>query len=225
MRRRLLFEADGDEGKDFTPSSQPEDDTGDTGDTANEDENNGEAGGDEADTNDDSGEEGEESTDGDNEGEANEDNEDFKIDAEDDTGEEGDGDASDDGGDDNGSSDSDSGESPTVDNEDTRRDKEIFDSLSPQEQKLKTMQMKKLYMELYANCNYVVEKINSIGTSYDELNIQIKKSLSILFNLKTMINDYLLYLFDSKSYFDNDAMFNIYLSILNSVKHVIKDIC
>lgn len=213
-RRKLLFEADEEDAGSFSASSEPEDGS------ENKSDNNSQS--EEGDTKDEEntedntdGEDTQEDGDGEDNGESNEDNDDFSIDAD------GDGEGADDG---DSSDDSSSSEEEEVNNEDTKRDKEIFDSLSPQEQKLKTTKLNELYLELYSNCNYIIEKINSISTPYEDLNIQIKKTLSILFNLKQMVSDYITNLFESKSYMENDINFNRYLSILNSVKGIVNDI-
>lgn len=201
IKRKLLFEV---EDEEFSASSEEED--GDNKEDNNDSESN----------------EGGEETEGDDDT-SNEDNDDFNIDADSDDGDSGDGES--DGDDtDNDSSESDNNTEETIENEDTMRDKEIFDSLSPQEQKLKTTELNKLYLELYSNCNYIIDKINRIGTPYEELNIQIKKTLAVLYNLKQMVSDYITNLFNSKSYIENDINFNRYLSILNSVKGIIEDI-
>lgn len=116
-------------------------------------------------------------------------------------------------------------EEEPVDNEDTRRDKELFDSLSPQEQKEKNIELKKLYFQLYSNCDYVIDKLNNISDAdMEEYGVQIRKVLSVLFDLKQMISDYATKLYASKSYIENDIMFNRYLSILNTVKNITSDI-
>lgn len=224
-RRKLLFEidegdsstADSNSKEEFTASGEQEDAVG-SSDDAGEDEKDSDSSNDNESGEEENGEKSEE------EDTSNEDNEDFNIDSEpDEETSDGEDDSSEDSGTSGGGSSSDDDGGP-VDNEDTRRDKEIFDSLSPQEQKQKTNKLKELFLELYSNCNYIIEKFNSSNTSYEELNMQIKKSLSILFNLKQMVSDYVMELFDSKSYMENDIMFNRYLSILNSVKKVTKDI-
>ena len=116
-------------------------------------------------------------------------------------------------------------EEEPVDNEDTRRDKELYDSLSPQEQKERNIKQKKLFFELYSNCDYVIDKLNNISDAdLEEYGVQIRKTLSMLFDLKQMVSDYATKLYDSKSYIENDIMFNRYLSILNTVKNITSDI-
>lgn len=116
-------------------------------------------------------------------------------------------------------------EEEPVDNEDTRRDKELYDSLSPQEQKERNIQLKTLFFRLYSNCDYVIDKLNNISDAdLEEYGVQIRKTLSMLFDLKQMVSDYATKLYDSKSYIENDIMFNRYLSILNTVKNITSDI-
>lgn len=154
---------------------------------------------------------------------ANEDNEDFNIDATDDN-----------LGDDLGGGDTETGgntegngESPEaqvdVDNEAKQKDREIFDTLSPQEQKIKTIQLKKLYMDLYTRCDQIIDKYNTLGVDYEDLGEPVHRCVDIIYNLKQMISTYLLYLFDSKSYFENDIKFNEFLVVLNKIKAITKD--
>ena len=156
---------------------------------------------------------------------ANEDNDDFTIDASDDgiddTGT-GDGDVGGEGdlGGDNASPETQDAE---IDNAAKRKDREIFDSLSPQEQKIKTVKLKELFMDLYNRCDQIMDKYNSIGVDYEDLGLPIHKSVEALYGLKQMISTYLLYLFDSKSYIENDIQFNRFLTALNQIKLISKD--
>lgn len=223
-KTRFLFEADDDtpdEGfssggvqKDDEPADNSSEDTS-TNDSNTEDSQSKES-------NEDSGEENNEESD-----EPTDD--DFSIDSDmDDTGEETGSDDSGDIGSDDSSSDSGSEEENdevTVSNSKVKEtEKELFDSLSPEEQKIKIKELKNLYMELYTNCNNVIEKLNSVSVELDDVNIQIKKVINVLFETKRMISDYLLNIFDSKSYIENDIMFNNYLRVFNSVKNITNDI-
>lgn len=149
---------------------------------------------------------------------ANEDNDDFTIDA-DDTGMD---DGEDTGGGNEGGENN-SAADAEVDNEAKRKDREIFDTLSPQEQKIKTVKLKELFMDLYNRCDQISDKLNSIGVDYEDLGSPIHKSVETLYSLKEMISTYLLYMFDSKSYIENDITFNRFLTALNQIKLVTKD--
>ena len=109
-------------------------------------------------------------------------------------------------------------ENPDVDNPAKKKDREIFDDLTPEEQKVKNIKLKELYLDFYSKCETLIDKYNKIGTDNEEYSKPIKKILNILYDLKNMESDYLLNLFDSKTYIENDIMFNSYLTILNSIK-------
>ena len=152
---------------------------------------------------------------------ANEDNDDFTIDATDDG-------IDDAGGGDTGSDTGGEGSSPEtqnvdVDNAAKKKDREIFDTLSPQEQKIKTVKLKELFMDLYNRCDQIMDKYDSIGVDYEDLGLPIHKSIEALYGLKQMISTYLLYLFDSKTYIENDIQFNRFLTALNQIKLISKD--
>ena len=148
--------------------------------------------------------------------------EDFDIDANDDLGDDT-GDGNEDTGGDNSATDNADGSEAGVDTAAKKRDREIFESLSPEEQKLKLVKLKELYMKLYARCEQIIEKYDSLGVKYEDLVIPIKNSVNALYSLKDTISSYLLYLFDSKSYIENDIMFNRFLVAMNQIKLITKD--
>lgn len=129
------------------------------------------------------------------------------------------------GGGENSSSSSSGGDgngdpNASVDTEAKKKDRQLFDSLTPQEQKLKTLELKRLYMDLYDNCEQISEKFEILGVEFDQLSPSITSVISNLFNLKNMISTHLLYLFDAKTYYENDVQFNQYLLALNKIKLV-----
>ena len=152
---------------------------------------------------------------------------DFNIDADDDTGD-------DDGG------DSDTADTSTDDNEPTAeedaandessekdikaKEKEIFASLSPAEQRVKNKQLKNRFKDLYDNCSNIIEKINEIGGDIQSVSPQLKRTISILFEIKSNIYDYLMDLYDANGYFENEIIYNKYLVMLNSVKNILVEI-
>lgn len=211
-----LKEADDDENQDTDSAdnatdAKSADDDSDNDDTSSEDNDNQE----------------DDNEDQDNDDNKQDDSQDdnFDIDASDNT-------SNDDNEQDDSSSSQSSGSSTeeevNVDNDAKKKDREIYDSLTPQQQKVKNIKLKELFMELYSKCESLIDKYNQIGTEYEYISKPIKKVLNALYNLKEMVSDYLLNLFDSNSYLENDTMFNAYLSILNSIniitKNIVKDV-
>lgn len=151
---------------------------------------------------------------------------DFNIDAADDIGGGDDAGAGDDNSDnsgDDGDANASDGSEAAVDTAAKKRDREIFDTLSPEEQKLKTVKLKELFMKLYSRCGQIIEKYDSLGVHYEDLTEPIKNSVNALYGLKDTISSYLLYLFDSKSYIENDIMFNRFLVAMNQIKLITKE--
>ena len=85
------------------------------------------------------------------------------------------------------------------------------------------VKLKELYMKLYSRCGQIIEKYDSLGVRYEDLVEPIKNSINALYSLKDTISSYLLYLFDSKSYIENDIMFNRFLVAMNQIKLITKD--
>ena len=215
--RSVLNEADEDPNTTDTTEETP-----DEGDPNTDEQDSGEENTDtEEDTGDSTEESPDDSEDNESEEDTGEDNadEDFNIDAEDDT-EDGETDTD---GDDSSSDDinSDSGDSEEdeIDPDSLKAlDGKLYEDLNPAEQKLKLRHMKQLYTDLFYKCASISEKLNSIFVEDDIATLQIKMAGSMIFNLKQMVSDYFLNIFDSKSYQENDIMFNRYLAILNQVK-------
>ena len=241
MRVRYFFEADND-GTD-NGNSGPANQTMDASDPAASDGtdngnsgNNADQGNDQTDdqqNNQDDQQTDQNQEDGtDNGGDDDDDNpsdDDFNIDADDDTGD-----------DDGGDSDTADTSTSTDDNEPTAeedaandessekdikaKEKKIFASLSPAEQRVKNKQLKNRFKDLYDNCSNIIEKINEIGGDIQSVSPQLKRTISILFEIKSNIYDYLMDLYDANGYFENEIIYNKYLVMLNSVKNILAEI-
>ena len=120
---------------------------------------------------------------------------------------------------DSGSSyDSSSGEEEPV-----KHNTDIFSQLTKEEQDIKISELKKLYNELYINCDDMLNKINSINPDEDTM-IPLTKITSALYSLKQYIGDYIKKLFPIKSYIENDVTYNRYLIIIQSITKIINNI-
>lgn len=219
MKRRFLFEADDDNAAGGTPDAGATADTGNTDAGTPDDASSGDANADDTNNDDANQDDGiEDPGNGD---------EDFSIDSTPDDNF-GDDSNSDDNNDDNssggGSGYSSDSDEPEVSADSLKaKDGQLFEDLEPAEQEAKLKELKEQYLNLYQVCDGVIDKINSLSRDYEEINEQLKKVTNVLFTTKKMIADYLLHIFDSKSYIENDIQYNNYLSILNSVKNIIKE--
>ena len=107
--------------------------------------------------------------------------------------------------------------------EDTKENEEMFDSLSDVEKENKILELKNNYNSMYATCDSIIDKIDDIPKMEENKDI-LKRVVRTLSDLKVYIRYHLTKNFDEKSYIENDILFNKYLSILNGIKNVIKEI-
>ena len=101
-------------------------------------------------------------------------------------------------------------------------EKSIFDQLSPEQQKTKTMELKNLYNETYEKCQSIIDTISSIEKVPDQAKVYdyIVRNLT---DLQRYIRDYLENLFDSKTYIENMTELQKYLAILDTINNVFKE--
>ena len=115
------------------------------------------------------------------------------------------------------------GDEPAEDEPPVNANTDIFGHLSAEEQQVKIKELKRLYANLYSSTDDMLAKINELET--DEGSIEtMSRVTSVLYSLKTNIEDYMRNHFAHKSYIENDVTFNRYLSILNSVSSIIEDL-
>lgn len=102
------------------------------------------------------------------------------------------------------------------------KDRELFDTLSIEEQQIKVKELKKQFGDLYSECVSLIDRFNEISIEISSK--QVNNISSLLLELKSMISFYVLNIYDIKSFVENDVMFNRYLSILNNIQNTLKDI-
>ena len=136
----------------------------------------------------------------------------------------------DDGGDDSGGGDSGSsgfsggadGEEEATDDEVKQQNADMFTSLSAEEQKIKIVELKKLYLELYTNCDDILNRIDEFPVDEDTIDI-ISRVSSAMYRIKKEMEDYLQLKFPNATYYENDVAYNRFLYFYNSVAEIIED--
>ena len=93
---------------------------------------------------------------------------------------------------------------------------DMFSSLSAEEQKLKIIELKKQYNDLYVAIDDEIGKINDISTDENTIEV-VSRSTEILTSLKHYLSDYMINVFPSKSVYENDVKYNEILAIISSV--------
>lgn len=113
--------------------------------------------------------------------------------------------------------------SDDVDEDAVEANTDIFASLSAQEQAIKISQLKTLFGNLYSSIDETLEKLNEI--EFNENNKEtISKISSDLYTIRITLLDYIVKIFDTKSYIENDIAFNRFLADINFISSILEKI-
>lgn len=129
---------------------------------------------------------------------------------------------SDEGSGDSSLSDSGNASSAGGDNEEepNENNTDMFFALSAEEQQIKIKELKGQYASLYQSCDDIINRLIDINVPDHYIGL-ISRVTTQLSNLKLYIADYLSLTFATKSFVENDFMFNRFLDIINSITKTI----
>lgn len=91
------------------------------------------------------------------------------------------------------------------------------------DQHLKNIELKQNFQSLYTSCNDILTKLTEAPKDANN-NEQMERIIGTLSDLKDYIEFYITNTYPVKSYIDNQVNFQKYLTILNTVRLVLKDI-
>ena len=111
----------------------------------------------------------------------------------------------------------------TGEGEENKINTNMFTSLSAEEQAIKITELKRLFTQLHSSCEDMLDKINNIDVTSDNIK-HIDRITSTLSDLKEYIMAYVTKNFIINSYYQNDVMYNRFLTIFNSVSVALSDI-
>lgn len=153
----------------------------------------------------------------DDEDEANDYNMDMDTEDEEPTDDEGD-DAEDSIDDDNDAS---SGE--ISEDEIKQMEQELFKSVPPEQMAIKVLELKKQYLDAYNTTSNILIRVNKIIKTNDNMKI-LEFVTNKLIELKDLIKFYMTNTFDTKSFIENNINYQQYLSTLNTINKIFKEI-
>lgn len=148
------------------------------------------------------------------------DDEDYSLDGDDDNADGGD-DAGDDSVEDTDGDDEGSGDDDTESNL-KQLEGELFDKLTDEQKQIKIDELKTCFQEMHERCGNIIKLIND-STAPDEESSKILEYLnSNITDLQQYIYDYFTYTFSTKSYLENNAQYQKYIAILNSLNSILE---
>lgn len=115
------------------------------------------------------------------------------------------------------------GSADTGDEEPVPENKELFDTLTAEEQAIKIKELKMLYFSMYQSLGDIAKRLDSLDTDDDEI-ITISRISGFVYDLRTSMHQYITVEFDQKSYMENDFMYNRFLVLIHAVTNVINEI-
>lgn len=230
---------DGDESEGESNDNTSDDNDGENGPSNDEDENtdynvedtedsdSDEEGTDEynvpEESDDNSTEDNNDTEDSDSDGESNDNNDDGPSNDEDEN--------TDYGTDDSGDSD---GESDDNDSEDSggsvdpdrlkQIESELFENLSDSQKAIKIKELKNCFIKLYESCDSILEKLNKSSAPNEDITRIFDYVSNVLNNLKQYVYDYYTDTFDTRSYIENTAQYQKYLTILSTVRNILEEV-
>jgi len=100
---------------------------------------------------------------------------------------------------------------------------EIFDQLSEPEKQMKINELKKLYGLLIDKADSLYKLTQEISKTDDTVKM-IDYTLNTLMDLKTYLKDYVVDVFDNRTYLQNSVNFQKFLTIFDAIHSIFKEI-
>lgn len=102
-------------------------------------------------------------------------------------------------------------------------EKSIFDQLSKEQKALKTKELKSLYDIVYNKCTDIINTISGAERSPEQAKVY-DYVMNSLADLQKYIKDYLMQIFDSKTYIENMVQLQKYLTVLDTVSNIFEEV-
>lgn len=109
------------------------------------------------------------------------------------------------------------------DDDDRAAEEAIYDSLTDDQKRIRVLQLKLNYKDLYETMTNTIEGINGIPKNAD--NLETIKRLTLLLNkAKNILIDYVENNFDSNPYLENYTMYIKYIAVFRTASKVIEEL-
>jgi len=96
-------------------------------------------------------------------------------------------------------------------------------TLNPEQLKVQNVNLKKQYIELYNNCSNIIMRLNDVNKK-SETEEGLAFAIQSVQDLKSIIYDYLIHTYDTKTFVQNSVNYTEYLVTLNSVNKLLNNL-
>lgn len=100
---------------------------------------------------------------------------------------------------------------------------QIYDTLTDDQKKIRVLQLKLGFKDLYQEADAVLNAINGIDKNEDNMET-IRRLINVLNNVKQYILDYMSTVFDTKTYIDNNAVYVKYINVFSTIRKTIDEL-
>ncbi len=110
-----------------------------------------------------------------------------------------------------------------IDSQIQQSEDQIYETLSDDQKKIRVLQLKLSFKELYEESDVVLNAINNINKTEDNMDT-IRRLINVLNNVKQYILDYISKVFDKKTYMDNNVVYVKYINVFRTVRKAIDEL-
>lgn len=99
----------------------------------------------------------------------------------------------------------------------------LYDTLTDDQKKIRILQLKILFKNVYEQADSTLNAINDIPKSDENIEI-IRRLIVVLNNVKMYISDYMNFEFDNHTYLDNNQIYIKYINIFRTIQKTIDEL-
>lgn len=99
----------------------------------------------------------------------------------------------------------------------------LYDTLTDDQKKIRILQLKILFKNIYEQADSTLNSINDIPKSDENIDI-IRRLIVVLNNVKDYITDYMNFEFDNHTYLDNNQIYIKYINIFRTIQKTIEEL-
>lgn len=100
---------------------------------------------------------------------------------------------------------------------------QLYDTLTDEQKKMRILQLKLNFKDLYIEIDTIMNGINNISKSDDNVDI-IRRLIETLQNIRQYLVDYITTVFDKETYLNNNEIYIKYINIFNTIKNTISEL-
>lgn len=104
-----------------------------------------------------------------------------------------------------------------------KQEEEMYAALTPEQLDIKHRELKNQFLSMFDTVSGLIEQINGVSVEEDSIHV-IEFVSTQLSKLKSMLTDYVNYVYHTKSYIENSINYNRFLAVLNGMNKILEEL-